>query len=49
MASNVITMSCNKHVNIRYKYVNEYMEDGVVKFIFIMIFENDDSQQKLKC
>ena len=29
VANNITTMSCTKHVNIRYKYMNEYLEDGV--------------------
>ena len=34
MASNIMTTSCTKHVDIRYKYVNECVQDGVVKMIF---------------
>ena len=35
MASN-ITITCHtKHVDIRYKYVNEYVEDRVVKIVFV--------------
>ena len=30
MASNITTKSHIKHVNIWYKYVNEYVEDGIV-------------------
>ena len=34
MASN-ITITCHtKHVDLRCTYVNEYVEDGVVKIIF---------------
>ena len=35
MAGIVITMSCNKHMEIRYKYVNEYDKDGIVTIIFV--------------
>ena len=33
MASNIMTTSHTKHVDIQYKYVNEYVEDGIVKII----------------
>ena len=35
MASNITTMSHTKHMDIRYKYVNEYVEDVVFNIIFI--------------
>jgi len=35
MAENVTTTSCTKHVDIRYKFVNEYVEDGIIKIIFV--------------
>ena len=35
MVSNIITTYHTKHVDIRYKYVNEYVEDRVVKIVFI--------------
>ena len=41
LASNNTTKSCAKHVDIRYKYMNEYVEDGVVKIIFVKFAEND--------
>ena len=31
MASNIMTMCHTKHVDIRYKCVNDYVEDGVVR------------------
>ena len=34
MACNITTTCHTKHVDIRYKYVNEYAEDRVVKIIF---------------
>ena len=43
MASNITTMSCTKHVDIRYKYINEYAENGVVKIIFAKSDENDSN------
>ena len=33
MESNITTMCCTKHVDIRYKYVHEYVEDRVVKIV----------------
>ena len=35
------TMSHTKHMDIRYKYVNEYVEDGVVKKVFVKSADND--------
>ena len=31
MAGNVTAMSCTKHVGIGYKFVNKYVDDGIVK------------------
>ena len=41
MASNIMTTSHTKHVDIQYKYVNEYVEDGIVKIIFVKSADND--------
>ncbi len=41
MAQNVTTTSQTKHVDIRYKFVNKYVEDGIVKSIFVKSKEND--------
>ena len=41
MVSNITTMSCTKHMNIRYKYVNEYVEGRVVKTVFVKSADND--------
>ena len=35
MASNITTTSCIKHMDIRWKYVNQYVNDGVDKIIFV--------------
>ena len=43
MASNITTSCHTKHVDIRYKYVNEYVEDRVVKIVFVMSAENDSN------
>ena len=43
MASNIMTMSHTKHVDIRYKYVNEHVEDGIVKLIFVKSPDNDSN------
>ena len=34
MARNITTMACTKHLHISNNYVNEYLEDEVVKIIF---------------
>ena len=41
MASNITTTSCTKHMDIRYKYVKEYVEDGIVKMFFVKSADND--------
>ena len=43
IASNITTTSCTKHVDIRYKYVNEYIEDGIVKIIFVKSADNNSN------
>ena len=41
MSSNVTTMSHTKHVDIRYKNVNDNVEGGVVKTVFVKSSDND--------
>ena len=41
MASNITTIPCTKHVDIKYQYVNKYVEDAAVKIIFVQSAEND--------
>ena len=36
MATDIITMSCTKHMDFWYKYLNEYVGDRVVKIIFVV-------------
>ena len=43
MARNIMTRFHTKHVDIRYKYVNEYVEDGIVKIIFVKSADNDSN------
>ena len=43
MASNIMTTSHTKHMDIWYKYVNEYVEDGIVKIIFVKSADNDSN------
>ena len=38
-----VTVTSTKHVDIRYKYVNEYVEDGIVKILFMK------SEKKVIC
>ena len=40
MASNIATTSHTEHIGIRFKYINEYTEDRVVKIIFVKSTEN---------
>ena len=40
MTSNIITTSCTKHMDIRYKYFNEYVEDGEVEIAFVKSTDN---------
>ena len=41
MASNITNPCHTKHVDIRYKNVNEYVEDGVVMIVFVKSADND--------
>ena len=34
-------MSCIKYVDIRYKYAIGYVEDGIVKIVFVKSADND--------
>ena len=43
MASNITTMSCTKHMDIRCKYADKYVEDGIVKIVFIKSADNDSN------
>ena len=43
MVSYITTTPCTKHVDNRYKYVNEYVEDAVVEIIFVKSTENDSN------
>ena len=41
MSKNISTSNRTKHVDIRTKYVNEYVEDGIIKIIFVQSSDND--------
>ena len=41
MTKNITTTGCSKHVDIRYKFVTEYIEDGIIKVIFVKSADND--------
>ena len=43
MANDIIITSCTKHVDVRHKYVNKYVEDGFIKIVFVKPAENDSS------
>ena len=38
-----LAMTHTKHVGIRYKYVNEYVVDRIVKIVFIKLADNDSN------
>ena len=40
MANNKSTNSRTKHVDIRTKYVNQYVEDGIIKVVFVKSEDN---------
>ena len=40
MAKSITTTGRTKHVDIRTKYVNEYVEDGMIKIIFVKTEDN---------
>ena len=46
MTSNVTTTSQTKHIDIRQKYVNEHVEDGIVTIIFLKSAANDNDDLK---
>ena len=41
MSENIVTSQRTKHIDVRYKFVNEFVEDGFVKIIFVRSEEND--------
>ena len=43
MESNITTAPHTKHMDVSYKYVNEFVENRVVKIIFVKSAENDNN------
>ena len=41
MTENVTTSDRTKHIDVRYHFVREYVEEGIVKIIFVRSAEND--------
>ena len=41
LAQNAVSGPRMKHVDIRYHFVRDYIEDGVIKIIFVRSEEND--------
>ena len=41
MSKNINTSSRSKHIDVRTKYVNEYVEDGKLKIIYVNTEDND--------
>ena len=46
IASNITTTSHTKHVDIRYKYIDKYVKNGVVNIIFKSA-DNDSNIQNI--
>ena len=43
MASNITTTSHAKHIDFSYNYVNKYVEDRIIKIIFVKYVNNDSN------
>ena len=43
MTGNITTRSCTRHMDIRHKYVNEYVKDGFIEIFFVRFAENDSN------
>ena len=43
MANNITTTCHNKHIDIMYKYVNQYVVNGMVKRVLASSAENDSN------
>ena len=43
MAINITTTTYTMHVDIRYKYMSEYVQDGVAKIVCDMSADNDSN------
>ena len=41
MSKNINTTSRSKHVDVRTKFVNEFVEDGILKILFVKSEDND--------
>ena len=41
MAHNAKTSQRTKHIDVKYHFVREYVEDGMVKVVFVKSEEND--------
>ena len=41
MAGSITATSHTKHVDIRYRYVNEYVADDIAKIVFVQSVKND--------
>ncbi len=41
MTKNIITTGSSKHVDIRYEFVTEYIDDGIIKVTFVKSADND--------
>ncbi len=41
MTKNITATGCSKYVDICYKFVTDYIEDGIKKVIFVKSADND--------
>ena len=49
MSTNLTTMGRTKHVDVRTKYVRDYVEDGVLKLIFVKSEDNESDIMTKNC
>ena len=40
MSENITTSNMTKHVDTRYRFINEFVEDGFIEIIFVRTKEN---------
>jgi predicted glycosyltransferase len=48
MSENVSTTSRTRHIDVRYHYVREYVEDGFVRILFVVWSEDNLSDEFTK-
>ena len=48
MARNLVTASCNMHVDVMYKYLNQHVDSNTIKIAFVKSIENDNNIASFK-